>query len=350
MLSQPVDPSSISTHVAPLPKNIKEPPDADSATPVPPIAKKPKKKRRGKAKTNKWADRCMYAELLEMASDPSERWLQGSSGDGLPVDLETGWVALSPVPQGKRCIAITQTAVGVPSHATLRSRLLGKILIPRFPAVLPPHCVLDCILDSHWKENGVLHVLDILKWKGQDLTECESAFRFWWRDTRIAELPPSTPPPVPSDSNTSPTTEYTFPYPITFLPVPYHTDTTLSNLLTHITPSLRVSRSIPISLPLPLLGPETANSGGMEVDFNASKFNFGPTTQPQLRTYGTTATDIVPDGLLLYVKAASYDSGTSPLSSWVPLESYDGPEVESPVDVFERSVEFRSSDVVKDAD
>lgn len=33
--------------------------------------------------------------------------------------------------------------------------------------------------------------------------------------------------------------------------------------------------------------------------------------------------DIRPDGLLLYVAQASYEPGTSPLSTWVPIVAYD---------------------------
>ena len=35
------------------------------------------------------------------------------------------------------------------------------------------------------------------------------------------------------------------------------------------------------------------------------------------------AASIQPDGLLLYVSEASYESGTSPLSSWIPITGYD---------------------------
>lgn len=51
----------------------------------------------------------MYAELLEMVSDSSGVW-DGAAADGLPADLESGWVALAPVPKGKRCLAVTQSA------------------------------------------------------------------------------------------------------------------------------------------------------------------------------------------------------------------------------------------------
>ena len=57
----------------------------------------------------------MYAELLEMREEA--RWLskdgthavEDMAEDGVPGDLETHWVALAPVPKGKRCLAITQT-------------------------------------------------------------------------------------------------------------------------------------------------------------------------------------------------------------------------------------------------
>lgn len=103
------------------------------------------------------------------------------------------------------------------------------------------------------------------------------------------------------------------------LPVPYHTDTTPPSLLTQIVPSVRLPRSVSITVP-------RVPSQGMDVDFSG----FGQAVQMEVT--------IEPDGLLLYVKAASYESGTSPLSSWVPIVSYDGPEHESPLDLFERLV------------
>ena len=77
------------------------------------------------------------------------------------------------------------------------------------------------------------------------------------------------------------------------------------------------------------------------------------------------AASIQPDGLLLYVSEASYESGTSPLSSWIPITGYDkdlgkekDPEEEEervdvnmdcekgkggPLDLFQRLVFFLSS-------
>lgn len=73
------------------------------------------KRKRTKAKATKWADKCMYAELLEMKEEMSLWDKQAhDASDGLPSDLEGGWVAVAPVPTGKRCLAVThQSAAGV---------------------------------------------------------------------------------------------------------------------------------------------------------------------------------------------------------------------------------------------
>jgi snurportin-1 len=51
--------------------------------------------RRAKKRKNisKWANMAMYAELLDFTS--------------IPEDLHTDWIALAPVPKGKRCIMTT---------------------------------------------------------------------------------------------------------------------------------------------------------------------------------------------------------------------------------------------------
>ena len=68
---------------------------------------KPRKSRKPNAQ---FADKIMYAELLEMNDDPM--LVMNDNGtdiysDGLPVDLDTNWVALAPVPRGKRCLAVS---------------------------------------------------------------------------------------------------------------------------------------------------------------------------------------------------------------------------------------------------
>jgi snurportin-1 len=104
MVSQPVEaPSSMSS-------------EAHKGQETVPSGKRPGKKRRKRvrAKASKWADKCMYAELLEM-SEEAHLWdnESGNAIDGLPRDLEAAWVAVAPVPAGKRCLAVTHQSAGV---------------------------------------------------------------------------------------------------------------------------------------------------------------------------------------------------------------------------------------------
>jgi len=73
------------------------------------------KRKRVKAKPLKWADKCMYTELLEM-NEETHLWdnQSGDANDGpLPRDLEEAWIVVAPVPAGKRCLAITHQSAGV---------------------------------------------------------------------------------------------------------------------------------------------------------------------------------------------------------------------------------------------
>jgi len=47
----------------------------------------------------------------------------------------------------------------------------------RFPTNLPSDTILDCILDEHWEVNGILHIVDVIQWAKQNLTDCETTFR-----------------------------------------------------------------------------------------------------------------------------------------------------------------------------
>jgi len=62
----------------------------------------------------------------------------------------------------------------------------------------------------------------------------------------------------------------------------------------------------------------------------------------------STSVDVVPDGMLLYTAQASYEPGTSPLSSWIPIIGYTesggygrGVSSDRPLDMFERLVKQR---------
>ncbi|KIJ61485.1 hypothetical protein HYDPIDRAFT_137818 [Hydnomerulius pinastri MD-312] len=298
----------------------------------------------------------MYAELLEMKEEMSLWDKHAHDADnGLPSDLEGGWVAVAPVPTGKRCLAITHQSaagvIGISPNTTLRSRVLGKMLLPRFPSSLPPLTILDCILDIDWKTNGILHVLDVLKWKGQDVGDCETPFRFWWRDTRLAELPKFSPPssgfsftPASAqhqqpDSNPG---SYNFPYPTSFVPIPYHTDTTFSALSSSVIPMARSTREImidvPVSAPFQF---QPSSPTAMTIDAGEDHADSRPTV--------SVPAHVASDGLLLYVSQASYEEGTSPLSCWIPIKPITEQtqaatsEVISPLDLFQRLVHRRLS-------
>ncbi|KAF8582568.1 hypothetical protein K439DRAFT_1653773 [Ramaria rubella] len=286
------------------------------------------KSRKPRKPNTHFANKIMYAELLEMKDDQM-LVVDGNGGhvgsDGLPIDLDTNWVALAPVPQGKRCLAVSNQSSNIPGTVTntfLKSRLKGRTIMT-FPSPLPPATILDCILDDNWKINGLIHVLDIIRWKGQELAECEANFRFWWRDTRLSELI-SLPCPL-----------YIFSFPTAFLPVPYHLDLSVSALLSIVIPVSRSVRRLPIQLPS---YPDTSRSSGqLDDDMEIDHINQEVGVQPEV-----TTAEIQPDGLLLYVSQASYEPGTSPLSSWVPIKSYrEGHE--SPLVLFERLVTRRAS-------
>lgn len=66
----------------------------------------------------------MYAELLEMNEE-----FDLVKGDGIPDDIESGWVAVAPVPKGKRCLAITHAASGIAGISGSTGYTLGVALI-----------------------------------------------------------------------------------------------------------------------------------------------------------------------------------------------------------------------------
>jgi snurportin-1 len=172
--------------------------------------------------------------------------------------------------------------------------------------------------------------------------------RFWWRDTRLAELPAPLPPSnasitsgglnPPSSNSSYPNVDaiaYHFPYPVSLLPVPYHTNTALPYLTSHVIPLARSLRLVSIDVPtIPL--PAEGMAPTMEVD---GALPISPMLTP-------VSISLEPDGMLLYVSQASYEPGTSPLSSWIPITGYtkerDGTDSgcqtgsNRPLDLFER--------------
>jgi len=186
--------------------------------------------------------------------------------------------------------------------------------MPPFPSLLPSNTVLDCILDENWQQNGILHVLDVFKWKGQDIADCETVFRFWWRDTRMSELS-SLSSPAPTYSTAPARLQFSFPYPTSFIPIPYHSDTTLLNLLHNIIPLARSPRTVSMTA-----DPSFASNESMQMDSSLTRL-----------------VEVKSEGLLLYMSQATYEPGTSPLSSWIPI-SYENANL---LDLFEALVKKR---------
>ena len=109
MLDPGITPNAISSF-----QYVSSPPPADPQGLQKETKSKTKRKNKKRSsKTGKWADKCMYAELLEMSSDAPWCSPDGTVNDGLPNDLESAWVAVAPVPVGKRCLAVTHGSSGV---------------------------------------------------------------------------------------------------------------------------------------------------------------------------------------------------------------------------------------------
>jgi len=241
------------------------------------------------------------------------------------------------------------------SSTQLFSRLKGTKLF-KFPSPLPTDSILDCILDANWGMNGIIHVLDILRWHGNDFTDCEANFRFWWRDSRLSEishLPPSRtckkpkhhPQYAQMDFNFTSMAEaergipLTFEYPHSFLPIPYYNPPiSLDMFVNTVIPTAKMRRSFELQFPAPL---SATTVDSMETD---GIVDGGETMDGwmEVETEQVVPTSIDSDGMLLYVSGACYQPGQTPLSTWVPAKSLDdGPSKRITLDVFETLVQKR---------
>lgn len=137
---------------------------------------------------------------------------------------------------------------------------------------------------------------------------------------RLSELPtwPLPPPHKSSFSNVDPSKhfEYHFPYPTTLIPIPYLAPTTFERILGELVTSARGGRIV--RLKLPMLSPVIKNDEEMDVESSYEKKKWA------VEEIQDKDVDISSDGLLLYVGEASYESGESPLSVWVPKALFSG--------------------------
>ncbi|GAA5824785.1 hypothetical protein JCM11251_005340 [Rhodosporidiobolus azoricus] len=251
---------------------IQQPPQSPEQAEAPPNISKIKRKA-FKPRFKAWAKNLLsHPETLDLRHS-------------LPEGLETDWRVVV-IPKGKRCLLATSTD-STTGNTILYSRVAGRTLA-RLRTVLPP----DCLLDTTWDASlGVLWVLDVMKWRSQYLVNCDADMRAFFISSKLSELDtqPYTAPPDPSNPS-RPTSSTS----MLILPAPsYGPPLTPSNLI-------------------PLLSSCSTPSSMSTVVFRSPSFEG---LSPQ-----TVSIPFHPDGLLLYLSAAHYESGTTPLVGWIPLE------------------------------
>lgn len=131
----------------------------------------------------------------------------------------------------------------------------------------------------------MLWVLDLVKWAGQWMVECEREFRAWFLASRLAELPTqpyfSAPSSVASPLVVLPTTH---------IPAPLTLD-----VLAQFLPTL----ARPATTPALVVTPSTPSPVQVDVPLD-------------------------PAGVLLFLDSAHYDSGLTALVGWVPAKPEPG--------------------------
>ncbi|GAA5984643.1 hypothetical protein JCM10908_003437 [Rhodotorula pacifica] len=259
--------------------------DSSTQPPAPVISKT--KRKAFKPKYKAWAKNLLsYAETLDLRY-------------GLPEGIESDWRAVV-VPKGKRCLCATANEQGG-NNTILYSRVAGRAR-GRFYTSLPPDCLLDTVWDSHL---GVLWVLDVCKWRSQYLVQCEAEMRAFFVASKLSELPTQMYSP-PSLSESSATDRSGTARTLLVLPIP------------NLPPPLS-----PASL-LPLLSTLSSNPA-QALDISALVFPPTPSSPsgdptaflPPPAPIPITL-PLQPTGLLLYLSQAHYESGSTPLVSWVP--------------------------------
>lgn len=175
-----------------------------------------------------------------------------------------------------------------------------------------------------------------MKWRGQYMVNCEAEMRYdslylspfalrhrltrpflhncssFFITSKLSELETQPYlPPLPPSSPSAPTSKSSSSRPVLVLPVPTYSTLSPSVLLPVLSslasPSLTTS-----SMPAVVFGPTSPP---------ASSDPFASSPSPPAYSLQTLSIPFRPDGLLLYLKAAHYESGTTPLVAWVPVEA-----------------------------
>ncbi|XP_053616901.1 snurportin-1 [Plodia interpunctella] len=104
-----------------------------------------------------------------------------------PEDFYDNWY-ITPCPKGKRVLVVAKD--GITKLYTKCGRFVTQFrtaLPGGNPASKRASCtVIDCFYDS---QHQTLHVLDLLAWNNQPMTDCETEFRHFWLKSQFSDLP-----------------------------------------------------------------------------------------------------------------------------------------------------------------
>lgn len=102
-----------------------------------------------------------------------------------PDDFEEKWY-LVPCPKGKRVlvVAVKNRTKSYSKFGTFLSQWQSPLPGGHHANTKQGLCVLDCVFDEAL---NTMHVLDLLVWNNQSMTDCEAEFRHYWLVTKFAE-------------------------------------------------------------------------------------------------------------------------------------------------------------------
>ncbi|VVB12647.1 unnamed protein product [Arabis nemorensis] len=123
----------------------------------------------------------------------------------IPDNLSRNWFVLAR-PAGKRCFVVS-------SDGTTVSRVRDGSILHRFPSALPggsrkkgtsgpsqSYTILDCIFHEEvvyyclMQPDQTYYVIDMICWRGYSLYEWTAEFRFFWVQSKLAEIGACDPP------------------------------------------------------------------------------------------------------------------------------------------------------------
>ena len=99
--------------------------------------------------------------------------------------------------------------------------------------------------------------------------------------------------------------------------IPYFSPTSLESIRSTIIPAAQGGRLVSVKVYNSNQSPTTGGQEGMDID--TSQEPAEAAADVHLRS----------DGILLYAMEASYESGTSPLSAWIPASIQSNPDSEN---------------------